>query len=48
MNQMEERTFSLEGARSDKKITGKMTFRPNGKAKPIIIFAHGFKGFMDW
>ncbi|MFZ6664003.1 alpha/beta hydrolase family protein [Peijinzhouia sedimentorum] len=48
MNQIEERTFSLEGARSGKKITGKMTFRPNSKAKPIIIFAHGFKGFMDW
>jgi pimeloyl-ACP methyl ester carboxylesterase len=48
MNHIEERTFSLKGARSGKKITGKMTFTRNNTAKPIIVFAHGFKGFMDW
>lgn len=23
-------------------------FKPNNKTKPIVIFAHGFKGFKDW
>lgn len=23
-------------------------FKPNNKPKPIVIFAHGFKGFKDW
>jgi len=23
-------------------------FTENGKQKPVVIFAHGFKGFKDW
>ena len=23
-------------------------YKPNGIQKPIIVFAHGFKGFKDW
>lgn len=23
-------------------------FKPNNKPKPVVIFAHGFKGFKDW
>ncbi len=48
MNSLEELSFSLNGDRSGKIITGKITFIRNGKAKPMIVFAHGFKGFMDW
>ncbi len=25
-----------------------ITYQANGKAKPLVIFAHGFKGFKDW
>lgn len=32
----------------DKPIVFDYGFIPNGTKKPIVVFAHGFKGFKDW
>ncbi|GAB3819185.1 hypothetical protein GCM10028895_17270 [Pontibacter rugosus] len=29
-------------------FTADASYQPNGKAKPVVLFAHGFKGFKDW
>lgn len=44
-------TFSeerlIEGAK-DLPISFDITFNPNGRNMPVVIFCHGFKGFKDW
>ena len=44
-------TFSeervIEGAKS-LPITFDVTFNPNGRNMPVVLFCHGFKGFKDW
>ena len=37
----------LEG-KHNKPVVLDYGFSPNGKSKPVVIFAHGFKGFKDW
>lgn len=31
-----------------KKMLADVNYIANGKAKPVIVFSHGFKGFKDW
>lgn len=35
-------------SRRAKPIAADVHYRQDGKAKPVIIFSHGFKGFKDW
>jgi len=37
----------IDGA-GDLPITLDVTFNPNGRNLPVVIFCHGFKGFKDW
>lgn len=37
----------IEG-KHGKPILADLIFKDDGKAKPIVIFAHGYKGFKDW
>ncbi|MGY3054764.1 pimeloyl-ACP methyl ester carboxylesterase [Pedobacter sp. UYEF25] len=39
--------FTLKGA-DDKLILGDITFDDDLKNTPVILFAHGFKGYKDW
>ncbi|MFT5725476.1 MAG: pimeloyl-ACP methyl ester carboxylesterase [Bacteroidia bacterium] len=44
-------TFSEErliGGPKDLPISFDVTFNPDGRKMPVIIFCHGFKGFKDW
>ncbi len=38
----------LKGKNRQKPITADLTFQPDGKQKPLVIFLHGFKGYKDW
>lgn len=38
----------IEGISNQKPVTADITFLQNQQMKPLIIFAHGFKGFKDW
>lgn len=42
-----QQTFIIPGS-DGKPILADLTFDNNHKAAPLIIFAHGFKGFKDW
>ena len=42
-----ERNVVIEGKHS-KPILLDVGYRANGIQKPIVVFAHGFKGFKDW
>jgi pimeloyl-ACP methyl ester carboxylesterase len=37
----------IEGSKG-KPISIDVFYKPTGKPKPLVIFAHGFKGFKDW
>ncbi|PHS66877.1 MAG: alpha/beta hydrolase [Flavobacterium sp.] len=40
---------NLQLHRKDKKtIVYDVSYLPDGKAKPIVIFCHGYKGYKDW
>lgn len=45
---LKHESFVIDGEATKKPITGDIRFSDNGTAKPLIIFAHGFKGFKDW
>lgn len=40
--------ITLQSRHHDRPFMADATFLPNGEAKPVIIFNHGFKGFKDW
>ncbi|SMB91728.1 Dipeptidyl aminopeptidase/acylaminoacyl-peptidase-like [Hymenobacter roseosalivarius DSM 11622] len=40
--------FLLTCARHTRPFAADAHFLPDGQAKPVIIFVHGFKGFKDW
>jgi dienelactone hydrolase len=44
---MQNKKFTLSG-KHDKPIFGDVTFQANQKAKVLVIFCHGYKGFKDW
>jgi len=41
------KNFRLTGA-EDRPFLYDLYYRPDGEAKPLVIFTHGFKGFKDW
>ncbi|TBW27024.1 S9 family peptidase [Gramella sp. KN1008] len=42
-----ETNLVIEG-KHDKPIVTDLIFKDDGKAKPVVIFCHGYKGFKDW
>lgn len=40
--------LQLQSLKTPRVFLADITFLPNGKKKPIVVFAHGFKGFKDW
>lgn len=46
--QMEKTNIILTSSYHNKKFTADARFIKDGKAKPILLFVHGFKGFKDW
>ncbi len=47
MEVSKENNLIIEG-KHDKPIVADLIFKDDGKPKPIVIFAHGYKGFKDW
>lgn len=45
---MKHQSFTLPGTGPDYPIRSIATFDSAGKDKPIMVFCHGFKGFMNW
>jgi len=43
----QHKNITIPGSK-DKPIVLDVFYKENGEKKPIIIFAHGFKGFKDW
>ncbi|MFD2720546.1 alpha/beta hydrolase family protein [Hymenobacter monticola] len=41
-------SFLLTGTGHGRAFEADATFRPDGQAKPVVLFVHGFKGFKDW
>ena len=41
-------SFLLTGARHGRPFEADATYRADGRAKPVVLFVHGFKGFKDW
>jgi pimeloyl-ACP methyl ester carboxylesterase len=41
-------SFLLTGTGHGRAFEADATFRPDGVAKPVVLFVHGFKGFKDW
>src|SRR5215217_4866112 len=44
---IKKETFTLPGAKGRGMLVD-LTFDDNIRAAPLVIFAHGFKGFKDW
>ncbi len=42
-----EKNLIIEG-KHEKPILADIIFKDDGKAKPVVIFCHGYKGFKDW
>ena len=40
--------FLLTGSTHGRAFEADATYRPDGLAKPVLLFVHGFKGFKDW
>jgi len=40
--------FRLTGTRHGRAFEADATYRADGRAKPVALFVHGFKGFKDW
>ena len=47
MEVSKEQNIIIEG-RHNKPIPMDLIFKDDGKAKPVVIFCHGYKGFKDW
>ena len=45
---MEIKRNQIIQGKHDKPILIDTFYKKNGKAKPIVVFAHGFKGYKDW
>ena len=41
-------SFLLTGPAHGRAFEADATYRPDGQAKPVLLFVHGFKGFKDW
>ncbi|MBF9224027.1 alpha/beta hydrolase family protein [Hymenobacter ruricola] len=41
-------SFLLTGSGHGRTFEADATYRPDGQAKPVVLFVHGFKGFKDW
>ncbi len=41
-------SFILTGLRHGRPFAADATYRADGRAKPVVVFVHGFKGFKDW
>ena len=41
-------SFLLTGAAHGRPFEADATYRADGRAKPVVVFVHGFKGFKDW
>ena len=41
-------SFLLTGAQHGRAFEADATYRADGRAKPVVLFVHGFKGFKDW
>jgi len=48
VSQLISKEFILEGESAQKPITADIKYKDNDSSKPLIILAHGFKGFKDW
>lgn len=44
---MDKKPFIIDSPYG-RKILGDISYTADGKAKPVIVFSHGFKGFKDW
>lgn len=44
---LREHSFTVSNARGDV-VHGDVRYRDDGRAKPVVVFCHGFKGFKDW
>ncbi len=40
--------FVLTGPQHGRPFAADATYRADGRAKPVVLFVHGFKGFKDW
>ena len=40
--------FQLTSSRHSRPFTADARYVPDGQAKPVVVFVHGFKGFKDW
>lgn len=47
MEVSKENNIVIDG-KHNKPIVADIIFKDDGKAKPIVIFCHGYKGFKDW
>ncbi|WP_300433768.1 alpha/beta fold hydrolase [Christiangramia sp.] len=47
MEVSKEKNIVIDG-KHNKPIAADIIFKDDGKPKPIVIFAHGYKGFKDW
>jgi len=47
MEVSKEKNIVIDG-KNNKPIIADIIFKDDGKPKPIVIFAHGYKGFKDW
>ena len=41
-------SFLLTGTGHGRSFEADATYQPDGHAKPVVVFVHGFKGFKDW
>ena len=41
-------SFQLTGTAHGRPFEADATYRPDGRAKPVLLFVHGFKGFKAW
>ena len=41
-------SFLLTGSAHGRPFEADATYRADGRAKPVLLFVHGFKGFKDW
>ena len=40
--------FVIAAPHGNRKMLGDIRYQPDGQAKPVVVFVHGFKGFKDW
>src|SRR6187402_558735 len=48
MEKFEKLNHVLYSKKDNRPFLLDLTFIPDGKEKPIVVFIHGFKGFKDW